>query len=143
MYHGSGQFDFKDHRQGFILQQCLVTFSVKCFITIYQHQTSNKQQLEQMLNHRQELIEHLKQCIRSVHVSCIPSAQQPIAYLECPLDHNPGFPPHIPLDDVSVTKDHILCRQNENRPIPSEAYILLLKASVYDGKSLFQNDLLY
>lgn len=134
MYHGSGQFDFKNPGQSFTIQQCLVTFSIKCFITIHRHQTCNKQQLEEMLKHRQELLEHLKECISGVHASCIPSAQHPIAYLDCPFDHNPGFPPHIRLDDVNVTNDHILCRHSENQPIPKETYILLLKASVCDGK---------
>lgn len=132
IYHGSGQFDFKDHRQCFVLQQCLMTFSIKCFITI-QRLPSSEQQSEEMLTHRQELVEHLKQCISDVHKSCIPSAHHPIAYLECPFEHEPAFPPHIPLDEISITKD-VLCRQSNNQPLPKEAYISLFKASLCEGK---------
>lgn len=133
MYHGSGQFDFKDHRQCFIIQQCLMTFSIKCFITVNQHLTSSEQQLKEMLTHRQELIEHLKVCIADVHESCIPSAQCPIAYLECPFDHGLDIFPHIPLENISVTTD-LLCRRGQNQLIPKETYILLFKTSICNGK---------
>jgi len=116
-----------------VLQQCLVTFSIKCFITVNQHLSPSKQQLDEMLTHRQELIQHLKDCIGEVHKTCIPSARAPIAYLDCPLDHKPDFPPHVPLDNISITKD-ILCRQSQNQPIPKESYILLLEASVCNSK---------
>ena len=86
-----------------------------------------------MLTHRQELVKHLRQCISDVHESCIPSAQHPIAYLECPFEHEPGFPPHIPLDEISVSND-VLCRQSQNQPLPIESYILLFNSSSYDGK---------
>ena len=133
IYHGCGQFDFKDHRQCFVLQQCLVSFSIKCFISIHQHLSCSKQQLEEMLTHRQDLVEHLKQCISDVHKSCIPSAQHPIAYLECPFKHEPDFPPHIPLDEINVTND-VLCRQSQNRPLPVETYYQLFKTALCDGK---------
>ena len=86
-----------------------------------------------MLTHRQELVEHLKHCISDVHNTCIPSAQHPIAYLECPFKHEPNFPPHIPLDEIDVTKD-VLCRQSHNRPLPKEAYSLLFQTSLCEGK---------
>lgn len=112
-----------------------MTFSIKCFITFCPRQQSpSEQQLQEMLTHRQELIEHLKQCIKDVHNSCIPSAQHPIAYLDCPFDHQPDTSPHIPLDEVSVAED-VLCRLNQNRPIPKDAYILLVKASICDGNT--------
>ncbi|XP_065897157.1 uncharacterized protein [Dysidea avara] len=128
IYHGSGHFDFKDRKQCFRLQQCSTTFSIKCFITVDQQRATNEFQLQEMLKHRNELVAHLQCCVSEVHHSCIPSAEKPIAYLECPLIHEPDYPPHIQLDQINDT-DEVLCRPSNNQPIPKEAYILLCRVS--------------
>ena len=109
-------------RQSFCLQQCLVTFSIKCFITLHV-----EDQL-MMLGQRQELLVHLKEAIHEVHHTYIPSAKDPIGYVECPLQHEEGCLPHVRLDDISEVND-ILCSRSPGRIVPRKSYMLLLTTS--------------
>jgi len=98
-----------------------------------QRRVTSESQLQDMLKHRKELVSHLKSCVAEVHNSCIPSAEKPIAYLECPLAHEPDYLPHIRLDKVNDI-DEVLCRPSNNQPISKEAYILLYRASYSESK---------
>ena len=81
-----------------------------------------------MLGQRQELLTHLKESIHEVHQTYIPSAQYPIAYVECPLEHEEGCLPHVRLDDINEVND-IPCPKNEGQIVPRKAYMLLLTTS--------------
>ncbi|XP_065912071.1 uncharacterized protein [Dysidea avara] len=122
IYRGTGYFDFTLMKQSFCLQQCLVTFSIKCFITLHV-----EDQL-MMLGQRQELLAHLKEAIHEVHHTYIPSAKDPIGYVECPLQHEEGCLPHVRLDDISEVND-ILCLKNPGQIVPRKSYMLLLTTS--------------
>ena len=109
-------------RQNFCLQQCLVTFSIKCFITI------NGEDTQMMLDQRQGLLAHLKEAIDEVHLTYIPSAKHPIGYVECPLEHEEECLPHIRLDDVNEAND-ILCLKSASQIVPRKSYMPLLAVS--------------
>ena len=81
-----------------------------------------------LLKQRQDLLAHLKQSINEVHDIYIPSAKRPIAYIECPLQHEENCSPHVRLDDISDTED-VYCCKGDGEIVPPEAYIMLLKDS--------------
>ena len=81
-----------------------------------------------MLEQRQGLLAHLKEAIHEVHHTYIPSAKNPIGYVECPLQHEEGCLPHVRLDDISEVKD-ILCSRNAGQIVPRKSYMLLLTTS--------------
>ena len=83
-----------------------------------------------MLAQRQDLLAHLKKSISEVHTVYIPSARYPIAYIECPLQHEENCGPHVRLEKISETED-VYCPKTVGR-VPPEAYMMLLKAD--DGK---------
>ena len=84
-----------------------------------------------MLEERQDLLAHLKECINEVHTVYIPSAKRPIAYIECPLQHEESCGPHVRLDDICETKK-VYCSKNVGKLVPPNTYMMLLKAD--DGK---------
>ena len=63
----------------------------------------------------------------------IPSAKQPIGYLECPLDHNKNCGPHVKLDSISTSND-VPCSKSECQNDHKEAYMLLLTTVSDKGK---------
>ena len=84
-----------------------------------------------MLQQRQQLRNHLEQCIKEAHQSHIPRAKLPVGYLECPL-HNPeeNCSPHIRLDKLTPS-GHISCPKSINcQVVPREAYALLFVKSL-------------
>ena len=44
---------------------------------------------------RHALLAHLKKSIIEVHEIYIPSARHPVAYIECPLQHEGNCSPHV------------------------------------------------
>ena len=80
---------------------------------------------EMMLAQRQALLAHLKKSIIEVHEVYIPSARHPIAYIECPLQHEENCGPHVRLEDISETED-VYCSKSDGEVVPPEAYMMLL-----------------
>ncbi|XP_065916801.1 uncharacterized protein [Dysidea avara] len=119
IHRGTGYFDFKMRRQSFRLQQCPVTYSIKCYLTIH----VEDQQI--MLGQRRALLEHLNQSLHDVHQAYIPSAKYPIVYVDCPLEHEKGCLPHVRLDDINEVDD-VPCSRNEGQIVPRKAYMPLL-----------------
>ena len=78
-----------------------------------------------MLCQRQELLAHLKESLHEVHQTYIPSAQYPIGYVECPLEHEECCLPHVRLDAINEV-NNIPCPKNEGQIVPRKAYMLLL-----------------
>lgn len=56
----------------------------------------------------------------------ISKAQKPIAYMECPLQHNEEFGPHLRLDKVKPNMYCKMVHPKELAIVPKEAYNLLL-----------------
>ena len=136
IYRGAGYFNFKSGNQNFKLQECQATSSIKCYITIYTELKGiNEEDQLIMLEERQGLLSHLKQCINQIHRAYIPSAQYPISYIECPLSHEEGCMPHIQLADISQSKI-IRCHKNDYKIVPQQAYMMLLTADT--GESQLQ-----
>lgn len=131
IYHGTGVFQFKDCKQSFRLQESQVTYSIKCYITIYKHKLPNDILLI-MLQHRQQLLMHLQNCVSEVHHSHIPCAREPIGYLECPLQHDGNCHPHIRLDQLNTSED-IVCPKSNHQIVPFETYALLFTTSLGNG----------
>jgi len=105
-------------RQSFKLQQCQITYSIKCYITIH------REDQPVMLCQRQKLLTHLKESIYEVHYTYIPSAKCPIGYIECPLEHEEGCLPHVRLDNINSV-DEVPCSRTENQVVPRKAYMAL------------------
>ena len=57
---------------------------------------------------------------------CLPSAQKPICYLECPFDHeNNNELPHLPLNEINSESD-VICKIKD-MSIPKDYYKPLFK----------------
>jgi len=78
-----------------------------------------------MLGQRQELLSCLKASLHEICQICIPSARQPIEYLECPLEHDDNFMPHIRLGGINASDD-VFCSKSDCKIIPKKAYLMLL-----------------
>ena len=124
IYRGNGYFWFKNRKQSFILQECQVTVSIKCFIRIHKEGVTKPEQL-MMLEQRQDLLARLKTFINELHIAYIPSARSPIAYIDCPLDHEENCGPHVRLNDISET-EKVYCSKNVGKIVPPQAYMMLL-----------------
>ena len=124
LYRGNGYFNFKNRKQSFKLQECQATSSIICYITIHKR-VATKQELLAMLAQRQDLLAHLKKSINEVHTEYIPSARSPIAYIECPLQHEENCGPHVRLDEISDTED-VYCPKSDGEIVPPQAYMMLL-----------------
>ena len=88
-----------------------------------------------MLQQRQQLQDHLEQCIKEAHQSHISCARCPVGYLECPL-HEPEehCSPHIRLDQLTQF-DKVICPKSiDCRVVPQEAYALLFVKSLNIGE---------
>jgi len=90
-----------------------------------------------MLQQRQQLLYHLKVCIREAHQCHIPKMRPPIGYLECPL-HEPeeNCSLHIRLDQLSLSGGVICPKTIDCQVVPPEAYTLLFKPSLTISKLL-------
>ena len=126
IYRGIGYFNFKGRNQSFKLQECQATSSIKCYITMREKGITKQEQLV-MLEQRKDLLVHLKKSINEVHSDYIPSATQPIGYIECPLQHEENCSPHVRLADISET-EKVRCSKCHGEVVPPEAYMMLLKA---------------
>ena len=129
--HGIGVFDFNNGKQGFALQQCSVTFSIKCYIFVLQREVCNKDLRQQRWDLLQQ---HLKSFVFDAHNRCIPKAQQPITYVECPLEHDKSCVPHIRLDALTPDNDVYCAKENPKRLVSRSAYNLLLNPDNQPGK---------
>jgi len=125
---GIGVFDFDNKKQGFTLQQCSVTFSIKCYVFVLQQEVCNKHLWQQ----RWDLLQkHLHSFILDAHKRCIPNAQQPIAYIECP---EKDCTPHICLDTLTTDTDIWCTKVNPKKLIPRDTYNLVLEPKDQPGK---------
>ena len=130
LYRGTGYFNFKGKGQSFTLQQCQTTYSIKCYFTLH----ADDQQI--MLGQRQELLSHLKVSLHEICQMYIPSARQPIGYIECPLEHDKKCLPHVRLN--SITANDVFCPRSDCKIVPKKAYMMLLTTVTDKGIHLFQ-----
>lgn len=79
-----------------------------------------------MSKQRMNLLDKLESLINSAHKLCISKAQEPIAYVECPFQHDEEFGPHLHLDKMKQN-NIIYCKKvNPKQLVPKEAYNLLV-----------------
>lgn len=71
----------------------------------------------------QQLYHHLQVCMKEVHQSLIPCAAVPVAYLECPLNHEGALAPHLALSEIESEKD-LICPKS-GKVVPLSYYNLL------------------
>ena len=134
IFHGVGCFQFNGRTQSFKLHHCLISCSIKCFITVHQRNLTNDV-LDAMLLQRQHLRDHLEECIKEAHQMYIPCARSPIGYLDCPLHSSEeNVSAHIQLDQLTPTGDIICPKSIDCLVIPKEAYALLFIASLTSSK---------
>ena len=120
VYHGIGVFDFSNEKQCFALQHCPRTHSIKCHICVHTQEVNNANLSVQRL----ELLNELRKLINLVHERCISKAQKPIAYVECPLQHDENCGPHLSLDKIKL---NMYCTKvYPKKKVPEEAYNLVL-----------------
>lgn len=85
-----------------------------------------------LIEERLKLLDELEKIINFVHQRCISKAQKPVAYVECPLQHDEEFGPHLPLDTI---KPIMYCNKvYPKQPVPSESYNLLLPCMDQPGE---------
>ena len=91
-----------------------------------------------MLLQRQQLQDHLEECIYEAHQSHIPCARPPIGYLECPLHVHEKIcpPPHIRLDQLTPLDDVTCPKTMDCQVVPQEAYALLFVPSLTSGECI-------
>ena len=77
-----------------------------------------------MLRQRQRLLAFLEESIFKVHRTFIPSSKCPIGYLECSLEHDREYLPHLRLSDISPSKP-VSCPKSIGKIVPKEAYMSL------------------
>lgn len=128
---GIGVFDFSSGKQGFALEQCSKTFSIKCYIYVLQQEVCNRDLWQQRWDLLQE---HLQSFVLDAHSRCISKARLPIAYMECPLQHNDDCAPHVRLDALAVDTDIWCNKVNPKRLISRDTYSLLLKPHNHPSK---------
>ena len=120
IHHGIGVFDFIDDKQCFTLQHCPKTHSIKCYICVHKEEVNNKSLYEQ----RCKLLQVLDKMVHSVHKRCISKAKKPIAYMECPLQHDDECGLHLLLHKI---KPNMYCNKvYPKQLVPKETYNLLL-----------------
>ena len=119
-------FDFGDNNQSFVLKQCSYTHSIKCYICVRKRELYN----EDLWQKRSTLLELIETFISSVHHRHIPKAEKPIAYLECPLDHDKECDPHLRLDKIET---QTVC-PIVNEYISEDLYKLLLQPVNHCGE---------
>ena len=136
IFHGVGCFYFQGRKQSFKLAHCLNSSSVKCFISIHRHNLPDDV-LDNMLLQRQQLQQQLEEYIDDAYQSHISCARPPVGYLQCPL-HTPeeNCPPHIRLDQISMSDDVICTKSDDYEMVPREAYALLFVSSLNSGELL-------
>ena len=130
---GIGVFNFKNRKQGFALLECSVTFSIKCYIFVCKQEVDNKDLWQQRWGLLQK---HLPSFILDAHNRCISKADQPIAYMECPLQHDESCAPHIRLDALATDADVWCTKVNPMKLISKDAYNLLLQPKDKPSKQL-------
>ena len=120
IHHGIGVFDFINDKQCFTLQHCPKTHSIKCYICVHEGEVNNAKLHEQ----RWKLLQMLDTMIHSVHKCCISTAQKPIAYIECPLQHDEEYGLHLRLRKIKL---NMYCNKvYPKQLVPKETYNLLL-----------------
>jgi len=55
----------------------------------------------------------------------IPSARQPIGYIECPVEHDKNYLPHVRLDSINASSD-VFCPKSACKIVPKKTYMMLL-----------------
>ena len=115
-------FDFSDGTQSFALQHCSDTHSIKCYISVQKQKVYDRG----LWHLRYDLLKNIKKFIHHVHNHFIPKAREPITYVQCPLQHDEDYAPHIPLDTI---ESNMLCTK-VNQLIPRDAYNLLLEPTI-------------
>ena len=71
-----------------------------------------------------ELLGYITNTVNEICEFCLPSTQQPVCHLKCPLNHEDDeVPPHLPLNEISRESD-IICNIT-NTPVPQKYYISL------------------
>ena len=130
--------------QQFTLQLCETTSCINCYITIRSERSPTEYQLTLLLEQRQALVKFLETSISEVNKIFMPSANEPAVYLECPFDHEPNCPPHLPLDIKE--KALMICQCNKSKKVetvPDVCYIQLFKPVSYQKSQLITRVVIY
>jgi len=115
--------------QWFQLQHCQSRHSIKCYITIHHNEHPPSDQLPILLQQRRELLAYLESSIIDIYKSCMPSAEPPVTYLECPLHHEEeNCPLHIRLN-INNNRPPV-CNISHIARVPKEHYLLLFEPSL-------------
>ena len=73
------------------------------------------------------LLDFIQETLIELCEFCLPSAQKPICYLECPCNHGNNKELHLLLNEISSECD-IICRI-ANNPVPKAYYTWLLRSN--------------
>jgi len=114
-----GQFSFGNWQQ-FCLEYS--TEYITCYVALPPDKTAAEEECLYP-----DLLIFLQATLNKICALCLPSAQRPVGYLECPLDHpgDSGDILHIMLDEISEESD-LICSIT-NKPVPKQHYAPLIK----------------
>ena len=73
-----------------------------------------------------DLLDFIQKALIEICDCCIPSAQKPVCYLECPFDHDDKGP-HLLFNEIS-DESGIICTIT-NTPVPKTYYSSLFKSN--------------
>ena len=74
-----------------------------------------------------DLLDFMHESLTELCDFCLPSAQKPVCYLECPFDHGDNKELHILLNEIS-SELGVVCKIT-NTPVPKAYYTSLLRSN--------------
>ena len=88
---------------------------IKCYIKIPPTERAIKENLYP------NLLDFIQEAVTEICNFCLPSAQKPVYYLECPFDHGDNRElPHLPFNEIN-NESNVICKIM-NIPIPRKFY---------------------
>lgn len=113
-------FESKDLCQ--LIVQLNSSESIKCYIKIPPTERAIKESLHP------SLLDFIQKAVIEICHLCLPSAQKPVCYLDCPCDHGDNKElPHLPFHEIS-NKSIVICKIL-NIPIPNKYYKHLFRSN--------------
>lgn len=94
---------------------------IKCYLNL----PPTERATEECLYPR--LLSFIKDALDEICNFCLPSAQKPVGYLECPFNHKDGEVPHLLLNEISM-ESITFCKVMDTL-VPEEYYAPLFRSN--------------
>ena len=98
-----------------LIVQFACSHLIKCYVKVPPSEKAIKENLYP------NLLDFIQGALFKICDFCLPSAQKPVCYLECPFDHeNNNELPHLPINEINNESD-VICKIKDI-PIPKDYY---------------------